>query len=253
MSPYKTDLDIIRKIQTGKGDETFMTYAGKALYIELIFGGTTPINPEQDYIEGNNNLFSAAAARWGYEIDALKVEEGFSISWSIRFAIFFQKALHEWGLKNEYLGVTVFSNDAWEDSFVSDITGDVAYLSIAVLLVSTYSFFVLGNLSPVHFRSCTAIIGMGCVFLGVTSGYAMAFFMTLKTSNFHNILPFMVIGIGVDDMFVIVYSVDQTPQHLKADDRFRIGFTHAGPSITITKLTSALAFFFGAYTSLTAL
>ena len=42
LSQYETDLDIVRKIQTGKGDERFMTYEGKALYIELIFGGTVP-------------------------------------------------------------------------------------------------------------------------------------------------------------------------------------------------------------------
>ena len=177
MSPYESDLDIVRKIQTGKGDERFMTYEGKALYIELIFGGTVPRKPEQDYLNGNNNLFSAAAARFGYEIKSVKAEDGFSDDWVIRFAMYVQEELYKWGLENEYIGITVFTWDAWERSFVSDVTGDVAYLSIAVLLVSTYSFFVLGSLSPVHFRSCTAIVGMGCVFLGVTSGYAMAFFV----------------------------------------------------------------------------
>ena len=52
---------------------------------------------------------------------------------------------------------------------------------------------------------------MLCVGLGATSGYAVAFFFDMQTSDFHNILPFMVIGIGVDDMFVIVSCVDQTP------------------------------------------
>ena len=76
------------------------------------------------------------------------------------------------------------------------------------MLVTTYSFFVLGALSPVHFRSCTAAIGMMCVVLGAASGYALAFYFGQKSSNFHNILPFMVIGVGVDDMFVIVSTID---------------------------------------------
>jgi predicted RND superfamily exporter protein len=56
----------------------------------------------------------------------------------------------------------------------------------------------------------------------------------------------MILGIGVDDMFVIVNSVDQQPWWLSADERFKRGFIHAGPSITITSVTGALAFFFGA-------
>ena len=69
----------------------------------------------------------------------------------------------------------------------------------------------------------------------------------------HNILPFMLLGIGVDDMFVIVNTIDQVPDHLKPEKRFILGMTHAGPSITITSLTNALAFFFGGFTSLKAL
>ena len=63
----------------------------------------------------------------------------------------------------------------------------------------------------------------------------------------------MLLGIGVDDMFVIVNTVDQVPDNLTPEKRFIIGLTHAGPSITITSFTNALAFFFGGFTSLEAL
>ena len=66
-------------------------------------------------------------------------------------------------------------------------------------------------------------------------------------------LPFMLLGLGVDDMFVIVNTIDQTPMHLKANERFRIGLTHAGPSITITSVTDGLAFFLGSISSVPAL
>lgn len=88
------------------------------------------------------------------------------------------------------------------------MTSDVGLLGIAVVLVSTYSFFVLGSLSPIHFRSVTSLLGIFCVLLGTGAGYATAFFIGQEASNFHNILPFMILGIGVDDMFVIVNSVD---------------------------------------------
>lgn len=122
-----------------------------------------------------------------------------------------------------------------------------------MLLIVTYSFLVLGGMSPILFRSLTALIGVLVVALSLTCGYGIAFAFGLKVSRFHDILPFMIMGIGVDDMFVIVNTVDQTPQHLSAKQRFRTGLAHAGPSITITSVTNALAFFVGALSTLPAI
>ena len=38
-----------------------MYYEGKNLFIELMFAGTIPKEPEQDYIKGNNDLYAAKA------------------------------------------------------------------------------------------------------------------------------------------------------------------------------------------------
>ena len=72
-------------------------------------------------------------------------------------------------------------------------------------------------------------------------------------SESHSLLPFLLLGLGVDDMFVIVNSIDQTPNHLSPNERFRIGLTHAGPSITITSVTDGLAFFIGSISTIPAL
>lgn len=46
MSPYKTDADLIRKIQTGKGDPIMYEGYGNNLFIEIFFSGTTPNAPK---------------------------------------------------------------------------------------------------------------------------------------------------------------------------------------------------------------
>ena len=63
----------------------------------------------------------------------------------------------------------------------------------------------------------------------------------------------MLLGLGVDDLFVIVNCIDMTPIDWTADKRFRAGLRHAGPSITITSVTDALAFFLGSLTTIPAL
>ena len=94
------------------------------------------------------------------------------------------------------------------------------------------------------------MLGLTCVLLATTSGYALGFAAGFKFSRMHPVLPFMIMGIGVDDMYVIVNTIDQTPMHLTANERFRIGLTLAGPSITITSVTDGIAFFLGSFTPL---
>ena len=51
--------------------------------------------------------------------------------------------------------------------------------------------------------------------VSVLTGYGLAFLFGQELSNVHNILPFMLLGLGVDDMFVIVNCIDQTSTDLK--------------------------------------
>ena len=124
---------------------------------------------------------------------------------------------------------------------------------IALLLIYIYSFFVLGSCSPIHMRVISAMVGLFCVGISIASGYGIAFVFGYKFSDMHGVLPFLILGLGVDDMFVIVNTIDQTPDHLTAKERFRIGMAHAGPSITITSVTDGLSFYIGAITDAAAL
>ena len=60
------------------------------------------------------------------------------------------------------------------------------------------------------------------------------------------------LGIGVDDMFVICNAIDQTPLKNKPEQRLKEALGHAGPSITITSFTNALAFLSGYFSTIPA-
>ena len=78
-------------------------------------------------------------------------------------------------------------------------------------MIFVYTNIVLGSCSPIYFRSVSAMVGLGCVLFAISSGYGLAFALGWRASLAHNILPFMLLGIGVDDMFVIVNCIDLTP------------------------------------------
>ena len=96
-------------------------------------------------------------------------------------------------------------------------------------------------------------MGIICIFMSYFGGFGVMFALGGKVAGVHNLMPFLLIGIGVDDMFVIANAIDQVPFSKPANERVIEGLKHAGPSITITSFTNALAFYFGSTTSLIAL
>ena len=101
-----------------------------------------------------------------------------------------------------------FDGKIWEMSFISETFTDAGLLITALLSIYLYSFFVLGNCSPIHMRVLSAMIGLICVGISVCSGYGIAFLAGYKFSKIHGVLPFLILGLGVDDMFVIVNTID---------------------------------------------
>ncbi|KAM4606705.1 patched domain-containing protein 3-like [Polymixia lowei] len=70
----------------------------------------------------------------------------------------------------------------------------------------------------------------------------MPFSMTVATA------PFLILGIGVDDMFIMISCWQQTRVKDKVEDRMAATYKEAAVSITITTLTDALAFYIGLLT-----
>jgi Niemann-Pick C1 protein len=62
---------------------------------------------------------------------------------------------------------------------------------------------VLGSFSPIKCRSVLAFTGILCVGLAYGSSVGFSALCGQKTTGIHNLLPFLLLGIGVDDMFVI--------------------------------------------------
>eukprot|EP00854_Cymbomonas_tetramitiformis_P015088 gene15088-17839_t len=73
------------------------------------------------------------------------------------------------------------------------------------------------------------------------------------TSKWSRVLPFLMLGIGIDDAFVLIHQFDMTDPGQSTPDRLKVMLMEAGPSITLTSMTDFFAFMIGANTSLPAL
>ena len=95
------------------------------------------------------------------------------------------------------------------------------------------------------------MIGVASVGLAVVISFGVCSALGVFFGPVHNILPLLLLGLGVDDMFVVL----QCWETLAAADRQRplperVGraLQHAGVSITVTSLTDFVAFGIGAST-----
>ncbi|CAM9835466.1 unnamed protein product [Ectocarpus sp. 12 AP-2014] len=90
------------------------------------------------------------------------------------------------------------------------------------------------------------VIAAGVAAYGVNSGFGVPF------TTLSQMLPFILVGIGVDDMFVIVAAYDNTDPLMAVEERVALGVKRCGVSITYTSLTNFFAFLLGSLTSLPA-
>jgi Niemann-Pick C1 protein len=137
------------------------------------------------------------------------------------------------------------------------ILGDLTLLSTGYILIIVFVCIVLGRFNTVNQRVYVCLGGIVSVIMAIGLAFGLCAYAGVFYGPLHSILPFLVVGLGVDDMFVIVGAWDNLAQsvHKSKPVYERIGLTlkDAGVSITVTSLTDVLAFGIGASTILPAL
>ena len=122
---------------------------------------------------------------------------------------------------------------------------DISLVIDGILFSIAYMLLIIGPFSPIHCRLTIALAGLLSIGVAILAGSGLAYSLGWKEDLMHPLLPLLMLGIGIDDLFVICNAIDQTSLYLPAKERMMIAMRHAGPSITITSLTNSLAFLTG--------
>ena len=98
------------------------------------------------------------------------------------------------------------------------------------------------------------------VALSTVAGFGLSSFFGLLFGPVHNVLPFVLLGIGVDDGFVIANAFNRERKVARKDEsdddiavRAGRALARAGASITVTSATDLVAFAISSSSSLPAL
>lgn len=159
------------------------------------------------------------------------------------------------------LSLVYFASRSFSDEFGDAISGDTLLVMVSIILVFLFIGATMGNFRcRTGSRWTMALAAQVMVGLAVVAGFGLSSIFGLKFSPVHNLLPFVLLGLGVDDAFVIVNAFNRertVPRSHETNkdlaDRAKRSLVRAGSSILVTSLTDIVAFAISASSGLPAL
>ena len=197
-----------------------------------------------NYNDSTGEIRSAQALRMTYYIKGVALGGDVSEKTADWEKEFLEKMENFDNLK---CGSLVFTAGRSIDDAISESTGsDIKFISLTFTLMISFSCFMLGKyLNPLTGHGLLAMSGIMCVAFGIVSGFGISMLAQIPFVSIAGILPFLIIGVGIDDMFIIVDELDRTHPDQTIPKRLSTVMRTVGPAITMTTMTDLLAFAVG--------
>ncbi|OWR54203.1 Ptc-related protein [Danaus plexippus plexippus] len=166
---------------------------------------------------------------------------------------------------------------AWEDAFLDAVgvvedTGRFKHISIArfasrtldhelekntrtVIPFFSSTFILMGIFSIVtcmmgdwvRSKPWLGLLGNISAVMATIAAFGCAIYLGISFIGINLAAPFLMIGIGIDDTFVMLAAWRRTSPRLPVPERMAIMLSEAAVSITITSVTDMLSFFIGIF------
>ncbi len=158
-------------------------------------------------------------------------------------------------LESDGIEIYYASGRSYGDISAATLFQEFDKLFLGVIFMMIYMILILSKISWVELRFQLTTVGILNVGMAYASGCGLSS-LFLFYSPVHSSLFFIILGLGVDDIFVIMAALRKVKaERGELDLTQQIGLTmqKAGASITITSLTDIIAFLVGGTTVLPSL
>lgn len=150
---------------------------------------------------------------------------------------------------------SIFSrSDALEEA----LTGDIALFSAGFVLLAIYVILFLGDFHMVRSHMLLAVTAIVTNGLALAACFGISSLIGMFFGPVHQILPLLILGIGIDDCFHVTRAGDEVnwnEDSAKHPVRLRVALalSRAGTAITVTSFTNVAVFLLSAISELPAL
>jgi len=157
-------------------------------------------------------------------------------------------------IKSDLISVYPEATISMDEEFGGAIQGDIGLMSTGYIIMLVYLALNLGRLRDrVEARIGLSAAGLICIGMSIGASYGLSAGLGFFFTPLHTILPFILLGLGIDDSFVIAGAYEQVKGAKDVPERVALALSHAGVSITITSVTDFVAFLLSTASSLPAL
>lgn len=210
-----------------------------------IFGSPKPESTVPDRLIDNNSSYLESATALLLEISqqpALSESKDFdSAATNLVFSI-----REKWKRDKIHCSAEVFTDRTFEDEIERGVSQAIPFVASA--------FVIIGGFCALYFASWNnllrsqSLLGVGAVAtvsLSIMTSFGLLFAVGVPFTNMTQIFPYVMVGVALDDTFILVEAFNRTDQEKIAVDRVEDAINKVGMSIFISTLTSAFAFFLG--------
>lgn len=181
-----------------------------------------------------------------------------AIAWEEAFVILAKEELTQLAVSHN-LTIAFSSESSIQSELKRESTADIVTIFISYLVMFAYISISLGDFTPsvapwyVTSKVSLGLAGVAIVALSVLGSVGLfSAFGVKSTLIIAEVIPFLVLAVGVDNMCIIVHAVKRQGTQLSTEWRIGSALAEVGPSITLASMAESLAFAVGVVTPMPA-
>ncbi|TPX31091.1 hypothetical protein SmJEL517_g05502 [Synchytrium microbalum] len=213
---------------------------GQPLKPDLIFGGF-----EDEKSSSSRALIVTYVMKNSLDERTIRIAEGWETS-----LIDYLKTLQRSDLGTMELS---FSTEiSIEKELNRETSANAVTIAISYCAMFIYASLTLGrwsNLSRAWIDSkfTLGMLGIMIVLASVSAAVGVFSYLGFKiTLIIAEVVPFLVLAVGVDNIFILIHAFERTDPDLAVEDRAGIALGQVGPSVMLSSLSETIAFGLGA-------
>ena len=140
----------------------------------------------------------------------------------------------------------VSSTPAWEMENAKNSVTPNLLVNVAVMILFCVSAASMSDV--VRSKPIIGFLGLFTAIGATIAGFGLACYLGVEFIALNYAAPFLLLGIGIDDTFVMLSAWLRSPQHASVPKRLGICYSEAAVSVTVTSVTNILSFFAGVIT-----
>ncbi|XP_018422992.1 PREDICTED: patched domain-containing protein 3-like [Nanorana parkeri] len=196
----------------------------------------------------NNTVQSAKAVRLVYYLrEDNQQDRERSLQWIEHFIKYASQNIEILQLKN--VKASYFSSISRQQEFEGTTKSVIPLYSITYFITIFFSIISCIRRDCVRNKTWVASFGVISAGLAVLSSFGLLLLCGVPFVATVANAPFLILGVGIDDMFIMVSSWQQTKVKSGVEERMGETYKEAAVSIIITTLTDVIAFYIGIITS----